>query len=216
MKNDKTPYNETQLVNDNVKMCQELLAENNLYEVYLSSRKIPFSKLNRNLLVLFTLTSLTLTLNIDSENLAKIILSVASDLISVVLTVLGFLIAGYTIFCSVMNHSLSMGLYNSETRPHGFSQLKYSHLLFIRVFFYYLIYTFFLILITFFSNVQFLNTLTSVSSVQIEYVFYVVNYIIFNILFIGVIFLLLQLASFTFNIYHSVMTSICLTEINKK
>ena len=213
--NNKNSCDESAPVDDNVQMCQELLAENNIYEVYLTSRKIPFSKLNRNLLILFTLTSLALTFSIDSENLAKIIQSISNDLISVVLTVLGFLIAGYTIFCSVMNHNLSMELYKSETRPYGFSQLKYSHLLFIRVFFYYLIYTFFLILIYFFSNSQLLTSLMSENLQRIECVFYVINYIIFNVLFIGIIFLLLQLASFTFNIYHSVMTSICLTEINK-
>lgn len=196
-------------------MCQELTAENNLYEVYLASRRIPFSTINRNLLIFFSAISLLLTLTIDSDVLAENILLISNNLISVVLTVLGFLIAGYTIFCSVMNHDLSMDLYHSETHLYGFSQLKHSHLLFMRVFFYYLIYTFILILIQFFSKSQLLINLMENNLETIECVFYLINYLVFNVLFIGIVFLLLQLASFTFNIYHSVMTSICLTEINK-
>lgn len=215
MKNNNTKDELDTPENHLEKMCQELTAENNLYEVYLASRRIPFSTINRNLLIIFSAISLLLTLTIDSEILAENILLISNNLISVVLTVLGFLIAGYTIFCSVMNHNLSMDLYHSETRPYGFSQLKHSHLLFMRVFFYYLIYTFILILIQFFSKSQLLINLMGNNLEKIECVFYLINYLVFNVLFIGIVFLLLQLASFTFNIYHSVMTSICLTEINK-
>lgn len=215
MNNNKNNFQDISQEDENVKMCMELLAENNLYEVYLTSRTIPFSKLNRNLLIIFSIFSAILSLSIEGDKLADIITSNSSDLISVVLTVLGFLIAGYAIFCSVINHSLSIELYKSETKPYGFSQLKYSHLLFMRVFFYYLIYTFILILIQFFSKSQLLTNLMHENIERIECIFYIVNYLVFNLLFIGIIFLLLQLASFTFNIYHSVMTSICLTEINK-
>lgn len=201
--------------NKNIEMCNELLEESNLIEVYLTSRKIPFSKTNFTLLSIFSIFSLLFSIGITPKDLAEIIPIISTTLIGVILIVLGFLIAGYAIFCSVINHSLSIELYNSETKPYGFSQLKYSHLLFMRVFFYYLSYTFFLILIFFFSKTHLLTNFIIKKLENIDLLFYLTNYLIFNTLFIGIIFLLLQLASFTFNIYHSVMTSICLNEINK-
>ena len=196
-------------------MCEELLNENNLFEVYKVSRKIPFSKINTFLLIIFCILSLFVTLGIDGQDLVKDIPVLSSTLLAAVLTVLGFLIAGYTIFCSVLNHSLSMELYNSEEKPLGFSQLKYSHLLFMRVFFYYLVYAFFLFSVVFFSKSTSLSSIISVISDHDKCIFFILNYILYNSLFMGMSFLMLQLASFIFNIYHTVMTSICLTEINK-
>lgn len=201
--------------NKNVQMCEELLNEKNLFEVYRVSRKIPFSKTNKFLLIIFCIISLIFTLGIDDKELVKDIPELSSTLLAAVLTVLGFLIAGYTIFCSVLNHSLSMELYNSEEKPYGFSQLKYSHLLFMRVFFYYLIYAFFLFSVVFFSKSTSLSSIISVISTHDKCIFFITNYILYNSLFIGMSFLMLQLASFIFNIYHTVMTSICSTEINK-
>ena len=196
-------------------MCEELLNENNLFEVYRVSRKIPFSKMNKFLLIIFCIISLIFTLGIDGQELVKDIPVLSSTLLAAVLTVLGFLIAGYTIFCSVLNHNLSMELYNSEEKPLGFSQLKYSHLLFMRVFFYYLVYAFFLFSVVFFSKSTSLSSIISVISDHDRCIFFILNYIIYNSLFMGMSFLMLQLAYFIFNIYHTVMTSICLTEINK-
>ena len=201
--------------NKNVEMFNELLDEKNLFDVYLTSRKIPFSNTNIFLLTIFSIISLSLSLGITSSELAEMIPTISASLISVILTVLGFLIAGYAIFCSVMNHTLSIEIYNSNTKPFGFSQLKYSHLLFMRVFFYYLLYTIFLTFIIFFSKSKILEPLITSKIENINCFYHLINYLVFNILFIGISFLLLQLASFTFNIYHSVMTSICLNEINK-
>ncbi|KYQ83038.1 hypothetical protein AWW72_15895 [Acinetobacter sp. NRRL B-65365] len=201
--------------NKNVKMCEELLKENNLFEVYIASRKIPFSKTNKFLLLIFSIISIFSTLGIENKEFVEAIPAIASTLLGAVLTVLGFLIAGYTIFCSVLSHNLSMELYNSEDKPFGFSKLKYSHLLFMRVFSYYLIYTFLLFIIVFFCKSTSLSALISLISQHDDCIFLITNYILYNFLFIGISFLLLQLASFIFNIYHTVMTSICSTEINK-
>lgn len=201
--------------NKNVVMCEELLAENNLYEIYQVSKRIPFSKTNKFLLSIFSIASLVISLGIDKDSIDESIPLIATTLIGGILTALGFLIAGYTIFCSVFHHKLSMELYNSQTKPYGFSQLKYSHLLFMRVFFYYLAYVFFLIIIIFFSKPNYLVGYLASKSHVFDCLFLIINYITYNILFIFFTFLILQLASFIFNIYHSIMTSICLTEINK-
>ena len=166
------------------------------------------------ILIFSAIFSILITLMIDPSILADSIINLSKNLIGVILTVLGFLIAGYAIFCSVLNHELSIELYESKHKTSGFSNLKHSHLLFMRVFFYYLVYTFFLIFIIFFSNVNVL-LLHFFSDQFINTTFYIINYLIYNLLFIGIVFLLLQLSSFTFNIYHSVMSSICHTEINK-
>lgn len=210
--NESPPINPA--IQKNIDMCDELLAENNLYEIYKTARRIPLSTLNRNILVLCSILSILLTLTIDPSTLAQTILVLSSDLISIVLTVLGFLIAGYAIFCSVLDHELSIELYESKHKSSGFSKLKHSHLLFMRVFFYYLVYTFFLVFIQFFSSAN-IFSLSVFNDNIIYFTFHITNYLTLNLLFIGIVFLLLQLASFTFNIYHSVMTSICYTEINK-
>lgn len=191
-------------------MNTELLkSEKDIFSLYLSSRKIPFSQRNKKLLAIFAVISIVLSTGMDFEDLFKKIESLSVLLLATVATVTGFLIAGYAIFCAVTEPKLSVLMYLKGTPKYGFSNLKYTHLVFIRVFIYYVFYTVSLTMISAFSGYkgygfEYITQETECSAL----IFKIINLLIFNWIVIYFIFLLLQLGAFIFNIYHSIMTAI--------
>lgn len=134
-------------------MHTELLkSEKNIFQLYLSSRKIPFSKTNKRVLLVCIVISIFISIGMPLEDLFIKIGSLSSVLLGTVVTVTGFLIAGYAIFCSVTAPKLSILMYLNGSKKYGFSNLKYTHLIFIRVFIYYLFYTITIVLISAFSG----------------------------------------------------------------
>ena len=105
---------------------------------------------------------------------------------------------------------MSVLLHLSGTREYGISKLKITHLKFIRVFIYYIIYAISLVFIIAFSGEnKILYILFDESMFNFELFFKIINLIIFNWIVVFFLFLLIQLGAFVFNIYHSVMTSVC-------
>lgn len=186
-----------------------LKSEKNIFHLYLSSRKIPFSKANKQILIGCLVVSVFISLGMPLEDLFKKIESLSLVLLGTVATVTGFLIAGYAIFCSVTAPKLSLLMYLNGAKKYGFSNLKYTHLIFIRVFIYYLFYAISIVLVTAFSGYKgyFFDLIIDKFECN-DLIFKSINVFIFNWIVVFFIFLLLQLGSFIFNIYHSIMTSI--------
>ncbi len=191
-------------------MNTELLkSEKNIFQLYLSSRKIPFSKTNKKVLAICIAVSMLISIGMPLEDLFKKIDSLSSLLIGTVATVTGFLIAGYAIFCSVTAPKLSILMYLNGSKKYGLSNLKYTHLIFIRVFIYYIFYTITIVLITAFSGYKGYFFKYIVDNFECnDFIFKAINIFTFNWIVIFFLFLLLQLGSFIFNIYHSIMTAI--------
>lgn len=186
-----------------------LKSEKNIFQLYLSSRKIPFSKTNKGILIVSLIISLMISVGMPLEDLFKKIESLSFLLIGTVATVTGFLIAGYAIFCSVTAPKLSILMYSKGAKKYGFSNLKYTHLIFIRVFIYYLFYTITIVLIAAFSGYKGYFFKFIIDNFECnQLIFKSINVFVFNWIVVFFIFLLLQLGSFIFNIYHSIMTSI--------
>lgn len=185
----------------------ELLKEKNLLQIYKEARKIPFSRFNKIILVSFTIIFVVNGLFIDNKDLFEKINSVTSLLIGVVVSTMGFLIAGYTIFCTVMTPELSLKM-DSCKGKYLPSLLKEAHFLFIRVFLYYLIYTFLLICVLALGGSSGIGIELIQGTANFHYTIYLTNLITYIVLFSGAVFLILQLASFIFNIYHTIMTTL--------
>ncbi|WP_166170340.1 hypothetical protein [Acinetobacter sp. SA01] len=191
------------------KLKDELLKEKHLFNVYFSARAIPFSKKNKILLIVFAFLSLFLSYGIPSNELYEKIFTLSSSLIGTVVTVTGFLIAGYTIFCSVVSPKLSILLFSFGKTEHGLSELKRAHLSLIRVFIYCLFYTSVLVTISAFSGTHNFIYFHIESSFSFsKNLFYIINYLTFNFILIFFFFLVIQLGSFIYNIYHTIMMTI--------
>lgn len=194
---------------DKTKLKDELLGDKNLIDLYKSSRIIPFSQKNKKIVCCLGVISLFSSIGITSIELFEHIESLSSSLLGTIATITGFLIAGYTIFCSVMSPKLSLLLFALGKVEHNMSELKKTHLNLIRVFIYCLFFLILLILISAFSGTNNLfYIIVSNFFKNHETIFYLTNYITFNIIVIYSLFLIIQLGVFIFNIYHAIMTAL--------
>lgn len=197
------------MIVDKKDLANELLKEKHLLNVYLSARAIPFSRKNIIILLVFSFFSLLFSYGISSNELFEKINTLSSILISTIITITGFLIAGYTIFCSVVSPKLSILLFSLGKKRNGLSELKRAHLSLIRVFIYCLFYTLILVIISAFSGTHnFIFCYIENSFNFSKNLFHIVNYFIFNFILIFFFFLMIQLGSFIYNIYHTIMMTI--------
>jgi hypothetical protein len=192
-------------------VIRDLLAERSLSEIYLTSRKIPFSSFNNGVGLLFGICGAVQSFAMDNEAALKQISSIATLVFNSTISLLGFLLAGFTFFATVADKRLfcQMAIAKHES---GLSYLKYNLFLFMRVFVEFLtvcIFSLFLII--------FLGDGTGVRLLLPKLVGsgsmppLVLNSLtsVFTGILIGVFaYLLMQLKSFIFNICHVVMTSI--------
>jgi hypothetical protein len=124
------------------------------------------------------------------------------------LVILGFLVAGFTIFATISNPNMLIRMGGMRHPESGLSWLKHTFFLLIRVFIYYLSFAVFCFCVIFFGHQ---NGLLSVAvrlsphSNQIRFAFANVSFVV---LVSWQYFLLMQLKSFIFNIYHSVVASL--------
>lgn len=192
----------------------DFLEEKNLVEIYKLARRIPFSKFNKRILNFSIVIFLVNGFFIPTDEIYLKVSSASTFLIGAVVTTMGFLIAGYTIFCTAMSPELSLQMHKSKG-TYLSSLLKESHFLFLRVFVYYLLYTFLMILVIAFSGSN--GVVVSLIQKTAYYDFFVffINLFMYVVIFSGAIFIVLQLASFIFNIYHTVMTSLAYYQVLK-
>lgn len=189
---------------------KELTKEKRLWDIYIASRRIPFSRFNTittAVVFLLLLANSWFTTQPVQETI-ELVRELSKTGLALALSTLGFLLAGFTIFATVTQPSLSLQMSEIPHPSSGLSYLKHSYFIFIRVFIYYLVFSIFCLLIVIFGHKGGLVPLLASCSPYSEHVKFAVAKASYVFLFTGYYFILIQLKSFIFNIHHSVMTSL--------
>lgn len=128
----------------------------------------------------------------------------SGSLFGVILTTLGFLVAGYAIFCTVLPLELQKQMMDAIDKETNLTYIKKFHFLFLRVFFYFVVFSGILFVINFFQGSSgLIFKLTSK-----DCVFFSINFIGYCFIISFTIFLLTELMSFIFNIFESVRSAL--------
>ncbi|MEW8073919.1 MAG: hypothetical protein AB2826_26240 [Candidatus Thiodiazotropha sp.] len=189
---------------------KNLTSEKKLWDIYIASRRIPFSRFNviTTAIVFLLLTANSwLTTQPISETI-EFVRKLSDTGLAVTLSTLGFLLAGFTIFATVSQPSLSLRMAEISHPVSGLSYLKHNYFIFLRVFIYYLLFSLFCLFIIIFCHKGGLIPLLASLSPYPEKAKFALVKISYILLFTGYYFLIMQLKSFIFNIYHAVMTSL--------
>ncbi|WP_207166050.1 hypothetical protein [Pseudomonas protegens] len=189
---------------------KSLTEEKSLWAVYLKARRIPFNGFNFWSIVVVTLLVVLqyCVLDMSLDEKLKIVREFSSVAMGIVVSVLGFLLAGFTIFATISQPEMFVAMSAHRHEVSGLSYLKNNFFIFMRVFIYYLLYTVFCLFVIVFGvkgGLVHKVILLSPISCKISEWFVGGAYVF---LYAGLFFLLLQLKSFIFNVYHSVMTAI--------
>lgn len=188
----------------------ELTKEKKLWDIYIASRKIPSSIFNTltTLLVFIILIVNSWLTTQPIDEMISMTRDLSSTGLAVTLSTLGFLLAGFTIFATISQPSLSIAMAGIEHPKSGLSYLKHNYFIFLRVFIYYLVFAVFCLIIIMFGHKGGLLSLLiehSACPSGLKVMIVKASYIM---ILTGYYFLIMQLKSFVFNIYHSVMTSL--------
>ncbi|MET0012589.1 MAG: hypothetical protein ABW088_02940 [Sedimenticola sp.] len=195
---------------DNSFDAKDLLSEKKLWDVYVKSRCIPYSRFNviTTFIVFAALSVNALITTQPIVDTIDVVRTYSDSGLSVSLSTLGFLLAGFTIFATVSQPSLSLRMAEITRKDSGLSYLKHNYFVFLRVFIFYLAFAIFcLMVITFGHKGGLVPVLVSMTPYP-DLVKFTVVKISYVVLFTGYYFLIMQLKSFIFNIYHAVMTSL--------
>lgn len=134
----------------------ELLQEKNLREIYTKSKTIPLSNFNTYFPVVVGAIFLFILHigNVSIETSYSKINELSSFLFSPIFATLGFLVAGYTIFCTISPLDLQKKMIKYTDEKTKLIFFKKVHFTFIRVFIYFIVFSFLLFLIFFFKDLN--------------------------------------------------------------
>jgi hypothetical protein len=196
----------------------EITKEVDLWDIYVQSRKLPEGRLSKRVAkpfswaILVILSIYAALSNKPVNELANEVRSLADLGFNFSISILGFLVAGFTIFATVTKPNLFIKLAKVKHTKSGLSYLKYTFFVFMYVFIAYLSFTLFCLLI---------KLLASPSGVISTALICLSNYPehidLSKRILAGVgiatlgtwaFHLIILLQSFIFNIYITVMTSI--------
>lgn len=198
-------YTETQK-----QRMSDLLKEKSLWQVYKTSRKIRFSKFNNYFSIVFAVASAAFCLRSKSDAvLADQLLAFATTAFSFGIAQLGFLLAGFSFFATVADKEMFCRMAEKDHAQSGLSYVKYNFFVFMRVFVEYLVFSVvslaLMVILT--KGIGIRESLSEAlsSSPNAKHAIAASS---LGLFVGGMMYLLLQLASFIFNIFHVVMTSI--------
>ena len=200
---------------------ENLANEKDLWDIYKQSRKLPEGRLSRKVtkpaswLVLGMLLAYSIFSDEKVHQLAEKVRNWAELGFNFSIGILGFLIAGFTIFATVTKPSLFIALAKTKHSESGLSYLKYTFYVFMNVFIVYLMFACLCLLIKLFANS---NGLISLILNYIFQGFQDPRLIILSkrilvstgLIVVGswAFHLIILLQSFIFNIYITIMLSI--------
>lgn len=190
--------------------AKALTEEKSLLAVYLRARRIPFNSFNlwATIVVVILVIAQYCVLGISLDEKLKIVREFSSAAIGIVVSVLGFLLAGFTIFATISQPDMLVAMSRHRHEDSGLSYLKNNFFIFMRIFIYYLVYTVACLLIMVFGvKGGLLNKLVDLSPIACHIKEWLVG-VAYTFLYGGMFFLLMQLKSFIYNVYQSVMTAI--------
>jgi hypothetical protein len=198
-------------MSDQIDPKKDLLKEKNLWQIYKGCRKLPRNKWNKEgVFIVFSLLFVYAFFSPNSvSTLASQVREWADLGIGFASSILGFLLAGFTISATVTKPDLLVAMSRKLHEPSGLSYLKYNYFALIEVFIVYLVFVGLCVGVKIFgapngpvSNVLFYLPF------QLEWLkrfFVIVGVVSVGTGFFG---LIIILQSFIFNIYHFVMTGI--------
>ncbi len=185
----------------------DLTSEKSLWDVFLLTKRIPTSKFNNSVLIL-TMLALTLNAFFLEESLSKLLIDVrywAASGFNLSVAILGFLITGFTIFATISKPEMLLAMMGVVHKTSQLPYLKYNFIVFMKVFIYYLS-----ALGTFISVILFGGEGGIISKIlyftpqtQLAIPFIIkIGYITIGT---SIVFLVLLLKTFIFNIYAIIM-----------
>jgi hypothetical protein len=187
-----------------------LLEEKSLLQIYKKSRRIPFNSFNfwSTTIVVVMVAIQYCLLDISITEKLRVVREFSVMAVGITTTVLGFLLAGFTIFATISQPDMLVAMSQHREQKSGLSFLKYNFFIFIRVFIYYMAYAVFCVFILIFAiKGGVIHYLVKISPISHEIIEWLVGFS-YVALYGGMFFLLMQLKSFIYNVYHSVMTAI--------
>lgn len=185
----------------------DLISETTLWDIWRGSLRIQFSRFNK-IAIFIALAFLCIdAIFSDAAPMLDLVRASAKDGVVLGLSVLSLLLSGFAVFATISQPTMLLSM-AAESHESGLSFLKYNFFVFMRVFCLLIAFTALCLvlmiagryngigshLVRFFGNENLFRDLVVKSS----YVF----------LFLGYVIVLLQIKSFVFNIYYSVMTSL--------
>lgn len=185
-------------------------SETNLWQIYRKSRRIRSSKFNvYTTLGVFLLVSVAVFFSDQGvTETIKGARELATLGLNTTLTVLGFLVAGFTIFATVTNPNMLIAMGERRNEESGLSWLKHSFFVLIRTFIYFLAYAVICFAVVYLAAPGGIaHLLVALSPHPAEYTLCAAK-AAFVVLAVGQYFLLMQLKSFIYNMYHSVVASL--------
>lgn len=184
--------------------------ETSLWQIYWKARRIKPSKFNVicTLMVFSVLAVTTFYAKQEAAPFAATVRELAAFGLNATLTVLGFLVAGFTIFATVTNPNMLIAMGSIRHKDSGLSWMKHSFFVLLRTFIYYLIYAVLCFFVVYFgAKGGPVSLLVSLSPYPAEYAVCLTK-VAFVVLATGQFFLLMQLKSFIYNVYSSVAASL--------
>jgi hypothetical protein len=186
----------------------DFLKEKSLWDIFLASRKIKKTKFNLAFTTAtFILTSLYCYFEKDTQNIHNTLTKLVDVGLNCSVGLLGFLIAGFTVFATLVKPELLLVMAQRIEKTSGLSFLKYSFFTFTRTFIYFLILIFTQLAVILFSQENSFGG-NLIPSEAYDIIFKSTNRIGLVIYVSLWVFSFLQLKSFVFNVHHIVMTMI--------
>lgn len=188
---------------------ESLLKEKNLWQIYRASWKIPDGKFNWAVgIASLTFFSIYAVFATDIKAVHVMLLKLAEMGFNTAVSILGFLIAGFTIFGSLTKPKLLLTMLRFNEKKSGLSYLKYNFFTLLRTFIYFLVFAAFQLLVVTIGQrdgpislfVKWLPELQSAVGPALR-----ISLVVSTTLWTAVF---LELKSFVFNVHHFVFTMI--------
>lgn len=191
-------------------VLKDLLREKSFWQVYKTSLRIPFSRLNILAGILVGVVVANFGMHSGSPaGLADQLLVFSTMAFSLSIGQLGFLLAGFSFFATIADREMFCRMAEKTHSDSGLSYLKYNFFVFMRVFVEYLVFALvclgLMVILT--KSIGIRETISARLSGW-PTVKHLIAAGAFGAFISCIVYLLLQLASFIYNILHVVMTSI--------
>jgi len=189
---------------------KDLTSAKRLWDIYRASRRIPFSTFNLTTTITVALLLIITAIysSMSTSFLVSFMREMATFGLSTSLSVLALLVAGFTIFATLTSPQLSLARSRSTNKKSGLTHLKHNYFVFIRVFIYYITFSVFCLSMVMFGHEGGLASILLILLPDYEQWRSGIVRVLYVVFFSGFYFIIMQLKSFVFNMYHSVMTTL--------
>ncbi|AVI65118.1 hypothetical protein CKQ84_04045 [Shewanella sp. WE21] len=193
---------------EHTNFIEEITSLNSFVKLYRKTREIKTSKLliKAFFIVLVLITTVNFDSNTEANAVASKIVEYSENLINWGISILGFILAGYSIYATLTDKKLNIALAMIRHPSYEMSYLMYIHLVFIKV----IIEITIICVIIFFTKITLDSTSIQIFIKNYDSTTYLVYLLIFMLSIIQSLLnlILMSCLVFIYNVYHSIMTSI--------